>query len=137
MITLTDEQLVRLLIGSQVFISVGEPWDFASSDGQGVLGGRVVGVEYGKAGRPESQKLRLSVTPFEVEGREKSYTVEHLTACGRYAGKGGLIERIASGEDVDANLGYGDQVPEECLAEGVSPFLIGGVILSEWQESEA
>lgn len=137
MITLTDEQLVRLLIGSEISISVGEPWDFASSDGQGVLKGRIVEVDPGEAGQPLSQTLKLLVTPFEVEGLEGGYTVEYLTARGRYAGEQGMIERIASGEDVDANLGYEDQVPEEYSAEGVSPFLIGGVILSEWQEPGA
>ena len=137
MITLTDEQLVRLLVGSEVSISVGEPWDFASGDGQGVLKGRIVEVDHGKAGQPLSQTLKLLVTPFEVEGKGENYTVEYLIARRRYADERRLIEQIASGQDVDANLGYEDQVPEECLAEGVSPFLIGGVILSEWQEPEA
>lgn len=125
---------MRLLVGSEVSVSVGEPWDFVSADGQGVLKGRIVEVDHGEGGQPLSQTLKLAVTPFEVEGQERRYRVEYLTARRRYAEERGIIEQIASGKDVDVNLGYGDQVPEERLPEGVSPFLIGGVILSEWQD---
>lgn len=147
MITLTDRQLQRILVGSEVAISVGEPWDFASklpADSQGVLYGRVVEGGYGDvpdrsegAGDPSSlnsltsQTFRLAVTPFEVEGVANTYTVEYLTASARYDDCG-VIEQLAAGVEVDVNLGYGDQVAVEDLPEGESPFLIGGAILAQW-----
>lgn len=127
MITLTKQQLERVLIGSEVLVSVGEPWNFSSADGEGVLAGRIVGADHGNPADPRSQAVRLAVTPFEVEG---GYAVEYLTARRRYADKRRIIEQIASGEDIDVNLDYEDQVPAGKLPEGVSPFLIGGVVLS-------
>lgn len=148
MITLTDRQLQRILVGSEVAISVGEPWDFASKlpdDNQGVLYGRVVEVGYGdipdrsdEAGDPSSltpltsQTFRFAVTPFEVEGIANTYTVEYLTASARYGDDCGVIEQLAAGGEVDVNLGYEDQVAVEDLPEGESPFLIGEVILAQW-----
>ncbi len=145
MITLTDRQLQRILVGSEVAISVGEPWDFASklpADSQGVLYGRVVEVGCGdvpdrsdEAGDPislTSQTFRLAVTPFEVEGIANTYTVEYLTASARYDDDRGVIEQLAAGVEVEVNLGYEDQLAVEDLPEGESPFLIGGVILAQW-----
>lgn len=131
MVTLTEQQLERVLVGSEVFVSVGEPWDFKSADGEGMVNGRVVKVEYGDPSDTRTQRVRLAVTPFEVEG---GYTINYLTAHRRYADATGIIEQLASGEDVDVNLGYDDQVDARKLPEGISSFLIGGVILSEWQQ---
>lgn len=129
MITLTEQQLERVLIGSEVVVTIGEPWNFSSRDGEGVLNGRIVGVDHGESSDLSTQKVRLIVTPFEAEG---GHIVEYLSAHRRYADERGIIEQLASGEDVDVNLGYADQVPTADLPEGVSPFLIGGVILSQW-----
>lgn len=129
MITLTDEQLERVLVGSEVLILVGEPWNFASADGEGVLAGRIVGVHRGDPADTRSQTIRFTVTPFEIED---GHIVEYLTAHRRYADTIGIIEQLASGEDVDVNLAYKDQAADR-LPEGTSPFLIGSVILSEWQ----
>lgn len=131
MITLTEQQLERVLIGSEVVISVGEPWNFSSADGEGVLAGRIVKVDHGDPSDTLSQKIMLAVTPFKVEG---GYTIRYLTAHRRYADERGIIEQLASGEDADVNLGYDDQADATQLPEGVSPFLIGGVMLAEWQE---
>lgn len=140
MITLTDRQLQRILIGSEVAVSVGEPWDFASklsADSGGVLYGRVIEVGYGdkadKVGDPGSQTFRLAVNPFEVETELGRHTVEYLTASARYAGERGVIEQLAAGAEVDVNLGYEDQVPAREMPRGQSPFLAGTLMLTEWK----
>ncbi len=109
-------------------MSVGEPWDFESPDGQGVLNGRIVGVATGKEGDLRSQSLRIEVTPFAAAGGR---WVTHLTATRRYADPAGIIERVAAGEIAPANLDYGDQVGKEDLPEGASPFPIGGLRLAD------
>ena len=67
-ITLSEEKVGRLLVGRQVTVSVGEPWDFESPDGQGVLNGRIVGIAMGKESDLRSQSLRIQVTPFAAAG---------------------------------------------------------------------
>lgn len=128
MITLSEEQVRRLLTGRHVEISVGEPWDFEGPDGPNTLRGRIVEVLPGAAGEPRSQRLRIEVTPFEAGGGR---LVRWLTASRRYADPSGIIEQVAAGEDADANLSYADQVGEEELPSGESPFLIGGVRLAD------
>ena len=118
----------RLLVGRQVTVSVGEPWDFESTDGQGILNGRIIGVATGKEGDLRSQSLRIEVTPFAAAGSRR---VTHLTATRRYADPAGIIEQVAAGEIAPANLGYGDQVGKENLPERASPFLIGSVRLTD------
>lgn len=44
-IALSDEAVARLLVGLSVEISVGEPWDFDSPDGQSALKGRISAVD--------------------------------------------------------------------------------------------
>ena len=127
MITLNEEQVGRLLTGRRVEISVGEPWDFESPDGPNVLRGRIVEALSGASGEPGSQRLRIEVTPFQTgSGRH----VRWLVARRRYSDRSGLIEQVATGEDADANLSYDDQVGEEELPSGESPFLIGSVRLA-------
>ena len=125
---MNEEKVGRLLVGRQVTVSVGEPWDFESPDGQGVLNGRIVGVDPGKEGDLRSQSLRIEVTPFAGAGGRR---VTHLTATRRYADPGGIIEQVAAGEIAPANLDYGDQVGKEDLPKGASPFLIGSVRLAD------
>jgi hypothetical protein len=125
-ITLSEERVVRLLIGRHVEISVGEPWDFESPDGQNALRGRITGVAATEA--VEDQGVALEVTPFPAKG---GTTVDRLVARARYEDEKGIIERLASGEDAEVNLDYGEQAPEGTLPEGSSPFLIGSVRLAD------
>jgi hypothetical protein len=124
---LGEEQVGRLLVGRPVRVSVGEPWDFESADGQGVLKGRIKEVRRGE-GDLGDQRIVIEVTPFTVEG---GAAVNHLTATRRYKDETGIIEQVAAGQTAPANLDYGDQVSPENLPEGVSPFLIGGVRLAD------
>lgn len=125
MISLDEKKVGRLLVGHEVTVTVGEPWDFNSPDGENTIKGRIAAVSEGGEELRE-QWVRLDVTPFEAE---EGSTVTHLTARRRYRDPTGLIEQIAQGKDADANLFYGDQVGAERMPEGVSPFLIGGVRL--------
>ena len=126
MITLSEEQVGRLLAGRPVEISIGEPWDFEGPDGPNALRGRIVEVLPGEAGEPREQRLRIEVTPFKTgDGR----LVSQLTASRRYADPSGIIEQVAAGEDVDANLSFADQVQR--VSDGKSTFLIGGVRLAD------
>jgi hypothetical protein len=129
LITLSEEQVGRLLTGRHVEISVGEPWDFEGPDGPNTLRGRIVEVLPGVAGEPRSQRLKIEVTPFKTGGGSR--LVRWLTASRRYADASGIIERVATGDDADANFSYADQVAREELPSGESPFLIGGVRLAD------
>ena len=73
------------------------------------------------------------MTPFAAEGGKK---VGRLKARGRYELPAGIIEQIAFGETAIVHLDYGDQVGEEDLPEGTSPFLIGGLHLLPRQEAK-
>lgn len=129
MITLSEEQIGRLLVGRRVSISVGEPWDFASEDGDNILNGEIVGVEASmEPGESEKQKVRLAVTPFTAR---TGHRIEHLTAHARYVEDVGIIERLARGEDAEVNLSYVDQVPEDERDPRGSPKLVGGFRLSD------
>lgn len=127
---MSEEQVGRLLTGRPVEISVGEPWDFEGPDGPNALRGRIVEVLPGEAGE---QRLRIEVTPFEAgDGR----LVSQLTASRRYADPSSIIEQVAAGEDVDANLSYADQSEDRRLRDGESAFLIGGVRLADAQQPD-
>ena len=73
------------------------------------------------------------MAPFVAEG-EKS--VNHVKAQGRYELPAGIIEQVAFGDTAIVHLDYGDQVGEEDLPEGTSPFLIGGLHLLPRQEAK-
>ncbi len=123
---MTEEQVGRLLSGRVVTISVGEPWDFTSPDGENILTGRIANV-FGDEGKSDTQQVEIEVTPFEAEhGRE----VTRLVASARYEDAKGIIEHLAAGGDTEVNLSYADQSPEEERDPKVSPFLIGGIRLT-------
>lgn len=125
--TLTEEQLARLLVGKMVEISVGEPWDFEYPDGESSLSGRVATVHV--AGRPEEQSVRLELAaPFVSE---EGPTVRNLLARRRHRLPEGMVEMLAAGERVSANLSYSDGVPEDERLSGVTPKLIGSVRLAD------
>ncbi len=126
MIQLTEEQVGRLLAGRAVTISVGEPWNFESPDGENTLRGRILGAFTDEA---DSQSLEIEVTPFLAEGGRE---IDRLVARVRYEDSKGIIEHLAAGEDAEVNLDYWAQIPEEERDPHSSPFLIGGVRLTEW-----
>lgn len=133
MITLSEEQVGRLLVGRRVRISVGEPWDFEGPEGPNAIRGHIAEVIPGRPDDRHSQQLKVDVTPFTVHG---GHTVRWLTASGRYVDPTGIIEQLAAGEDADVNLAYADQVDEAALPPGKSPFLIGGMRLDDQQLAE-
>lgn len=134
MITLSEAQIGRLLVGRRVSISVGEPWDFTSDDGDNVLRGEITEVGYGQergskdSGKPGKQEVLLTVTPFTARS---GHRVDHLTARARYSEEAGIVERLARGEEAQVNLSYSDQVPEEERDPRGTPKLIGAFELAE------
>lgn len=127
MISLTEEQVGRLLVGREVKISIGEPWDFSSPDGDNVLEGRIEAVR--PIGDLGDQEVHLAVTPFlSEEGR----TIDRLVARRRHKVSTGIIEQLAAGGDAEANLSYADQVSEEERLPGRTPKLIGGFGLADY-----
>ena len=127
---MSEEQAGRLLTGRPVEISVGEPWDFEGPYGPNALRGRIVESLSGAAGEP---RLRVEISPFEAgDGR----LVSQLTTSWRYADPSGIIEQVAAGKDVDANLSYADQSEDRRLRNGESAFLIGGVRLAKVQQPD-
>ena len=127
-IDLTEEDVARLLVGKEVEVSVGEPWDFEyPGGGTGLLRGRV------SAARPvdgDGSKWGVHLeldTPF---ASEEGPVVRSLVAKRRYVSAEGIVEMLAAGERVSANLSYSHEVPEDARLPGVSPFLIGSVRLA-------
>jgi hypothetical protein len=133
LITLSEEQAARLLLGQEVTISVGEPWDFESPDGENVLKGRVIEV-LGAAGDGREQRIRLEVTPFEAPAAKTGRTVTHLVAERRHRDTPSVVEAIATGGRAVVNLSYAEEVPDGELSSGRSPFLIGSVELADRQK---
>ena len=132
-IELTEEQVARLLVGKSVRISIGEPWDFESPDGQNALKGRITAVGQDDPDDHASQWVKIEVTPFVAEGER---SVDHVKARGRYELPAGIIEQIAFGDTAIVHLDYGDQVGGENLPEGTGPFLIGGMRILQRREAE-
>lgn len=128
MIALSEESVSNLLVGRRVSISVGEPWDFESPDGRNALKGRITAVGQDDPGDPATQWVKVGVTPFAgKDGAE----VDRLKARRRYKLPAGIIDQVASGKGATVHLHYGDGVDEGALAEGSSPYLIGGLNLAE------
>lgn len=128
MITLSEESVSRMLVGRPVSISVGEPWNFEGPEGPNALTGRITAVGQDEPSDSGSQWVEVEVTPFAAEGGRK---VDHLKARGRYELPTGIIDQITVGGSATVHLDYGDQVGSEDLPDGVSPFLIGGVRLTD------
>lgn len=127
MITLSEVQIGRLLIDRRVEISVGEPWDFESPDGQGTLKGSIEKVVEG-GDETRAQSIEIGVTPFIDPG---GHRITRLVARRRYKDPTGIIEQVASGETAPANFDYSDQVPEEEREVECYPGLIGGLRLAD------
>ncbi len=87
---------VESLVGRQVVLSIGEPWDFRSTDGEARLCGRITGW---KAGR-DRIGIELSVTPFKDEGQ----TVTSLVAFCRYPGESDGPTLLAETGEVTVNF---------------------------------
>lgn len=98
------EQAARLLVERRVEVSIGEPWNFTSEDGEGVLRGRITEV------LASEQEVRIEVKPFVVEGDHK---VDHLLARARHIDEVSIVEHLIKGESAEANLSYQDQIPED------------------------
>jgi len=105
-----------------VSISVGEPWDFESPDGQNLLGGQIVAVRENPE-VPHGQEVLLAVTPFTAC---TGHTVDRLVARARYEDEVGIVEHLARGRDAEANLSYSEQIPEGERDSRGAPKLIGG-----------
>ena len=126
LITLSEQSISNLLVGRPVRISVGEPWNFESPDGQNALKGRITAVGQDDPDDPASQWVKVEVTPFAGEGGRR---VEHLKARRRYKLPTGIIDQIASGRGATVHLHYG--VGKDGPPEGSGPYLIGGLHLAE------
>ena len=123
---MSEQTVAGLLIGREVEISVGEPWDFEYPGGEGRLRGRISATEVG--GETEEQRVGVELeTPFVSE---EGPVVRSLVARRRHVLPDGIVGMLAAGERVSANLSYSHAMPESDRLPGVSPFLIGGVRLT-------
>lgn len=106
------------LVGKGFWASIGEPWDFESSAGRGVLKGVV--TEHAN-GREEFEWLRLSILPFQ----HGMHQIDQLFAVGRYKYGKGYIEACNAGHSIGSNLFY--RVDGKPIAPN-TPFLeaVGG-----------
>ena len=102
------------LTGRKVVVSIGEPWDFASEDGDNVLFGKIVSAsEPGTAVR--DQRVELAVTPFTAPENSQ---VDRLVAVGRYRDETGIVEHLLAGSAIEVNLHYDEQVRLEDMPDG-------------------
>lgn len=127
--TLTEERLAVLLKDKAVEIFVSEPFGFEYPRGGTGMRARVSEVRLGERGDASAQALRLELeTPFVSE---EGPLITRLTAGRRHKLREGIVEMLAGGERVPANLSYLDQVPEERRLPGTTPKLIGSVRLAD------
>lgn len=125
--TLTEEQLARLLTNKEVLISVSEPWDFEYPGGATSLRGRISQI-LPETDDPSNQQVHVELEiPFSSE---EGPEITHLVARLRHVLPESMIELLASGEHVSANLSYSEQVPESARIPGTTPKLIGRLGLS-------
>ena len=118
-------------------ISVGEPFDFKSSDGQNILYCSA-DVETSVGQFEESQYLLVRCTPFVYGG----LIVQYLRLVPRYQKDSfSLMEKLLSGQDVNVNaewLNSGDEwthelatLPNKERARHAAGALIGGASLRD------
>ena len=124
--TLSEQEVKRLLVGRSVSISVGEPWDFDGPDGPNALSGEILALRENPEA-PHNQEVLLAVTPFSVR---TGHTVDRLVARARHEDEVGIVEHLARGQDAEANLSYSEQVPEGERDPRSASKLIGGVRLA-------
>ena len=107
------------------------------------LGRRAVGFRVPGRGDGRPARARLGGAPVDGDGSkwgvhleldtpfasEEGPVVRSLVAKRRYVSAEGIVEMLAAGERVSANLSYSHEVPEDARLPGVSPFLIGSVRL--------
>ena len=108
------------IVGYEAVLSIGEPWDFTSSDGQNALRARIDGVVKSSRG----VGLSLSCTPFDIDGR----MINSLIACNRYVGDNDL-PRILLKRRIFKKSGYATANFYE-NADDRFPVLIGGIELT-------
>lgn len=128
MIELSREQAAKLLVGRSVEVSVSEPWDFDSTDGQNALRGRIASVSGGLTSNPSDEEIVLEVSPFKAEGGS---IVDRVTARRRHVDDVGIIERLIVGRDAVVNMSYREQIPEAKRDPKSSQFLIGSFHLTD------
>lgn len=92
------------LAGLEVYVSVGEPWDFEYPDDLYPIGGTV--SSHSPPGTSvNEQRVVVAVTPFLSE---EGAWVFSLTAKGRYVDEVGIVEHLVAGGRINANLHYND-----------------------------
>ena len=105
-----EQRASELLVGRRVKVSVGEPWDFESADGDNVLFGRLKEVRFQAPGADSGdQEVVLEVTPFARKGDP---AISRLVAAARYEEPTGIIEQLLDGENPSVTFGYTARGPE-------------------------
>ena len=120
--------MLQKLIGKQIQISVGEPWDFVSEAGKNLLIGSVTLV----SDKNETEWVKCNVSTFFSDKNK----VTSLVAVHRYADQ--FFEVILKGEQVTANFLYDPngkdldsrQVSEILKKQSGARFLVGSIQLS-------
>ncbi len=103
-------------INHRVKISVGEPWDFHSSDGENALLGKLVSTGTDSQG---IQYLKVAVSPFSV----KNVIIDKIYVIGRYREDRDLYQKLDSGHFAAVNM-YTEP-------DSAEPVLVGTIALLE------
>ena len=132
-----EQQIRDLLLEREVGITVSEPWDFEYPDGARMMTGHITDAG-ADSEQTRSQWVEVALgAPFvSVAGEPLGVKVGRLKATRRHVSERGLLEQLLAGDYPSVNLDFGDQVSEEEMPGGGSPFLIGTIALgSVWAKS--
>jgi hypothetical protein len=117
-------------------LSVAEPWDFSSPDGENFLRG-TCDLDTSAGRRGTEDYIIVECTPFPIDGimvTSLSLTPRHMLD------RSTLIQRIRNGEEVDVNAGYLKQglkwtnelaqAPDSNVRQYWTSFLISSAVLN-------
>lgn len=116
------------LIGKRVILSIGEPWDFDSPDGQNKLMGVI--SEISKNENSKRPWVLLNTTPFEYDNKSISQLIGHSRHVGCNAIEDLLMGRSASCNFIFKKTGleiHRHNVENELIDGSDKSWLIGGM----------
>ncbi len=87
----------KFMNGKSIMGMIGEPWDFVSLAGEGLIVGTISDVSDGK---DLKEWVKASIKIFFYEGAE----ISEIVCTSRYSQHGGIVERLLTGESVGLNM---------------------------------
>ena len=125
------------LIGKEMFATIGEPWNFTSKSGDGLLIGVVKSIVFTEKVEPV---IRCEVSEFEFNG----VVFREIFAVNRYRKSQDFLQTFMDGKRTGGNLfyfdgsiGLDDDATIKEVFKSNDNFLIGSIALGKWKGWEA